>query len=51
MDANSRQFQAIFDQSPAGMVMLSPVAEVLYANNVVTTMLGVSPEEARGGAV
>ncbi len=48
MDPNSRQFQAIFDQSPAGMVMLSPVAEVLYANNVVATMLGISPDELEG---
>ncbi len=48
MDPNSRQFQAIFDQSPAGMVMLSPVAEVLYANNVVATMLGVSPDTLEG---
>lgn len=48
MDPNSRQFQAIFDQSPAGMVMLSPVAEVLYANNVVATMLGVSPDKLEG---
>ncbi|NBF38829.1 MAG: response regulator [Spirochaetes bacterium] len=48
MDPNSRQFQAIFDQSPAGMVMLSPVAEVLYANNVVATMLGVNPDRLDG---
>ncbi|MFP4565408.1 MAG: response regulator [Spirochaetaceae bacterium] len=48
MDPIPRQFQAIFDQSPAGMVMLSPAAEVRYANRVVATMFGVTADELEG---
>ena len=48
MDPNSEHFQAIFDQSPAGMVMLDPAAVILYANNVVATMFGIAADRLEG---
>ncbi|MFO8064802.1 MAG: response regulator [Spirochaetota bacterium] len=48
MDPNSRQFQAIFDQSPVGMVMLDPAGEILYSNDTISAMLGVERERLHG---
>jgi PAS domain S-box-containing protein len=48
MDPNSGQFQAIFDQSPVGMVMLDSGTNILYANNVVATLFGVPSKRLKG---